>query len=204
MGSPVINLSSRTITEDELTLLSKGLSFCPMGAFNDFEVEMYKFERSLKLRQFFSPQQPSNPKLTSRDTQFKLKSDFIPSGQFPTIETFIKTVKYDVRTNNTNNRRRLNLNSKEREALKTLRGDNSIITKHADKGGAIVVMDYDEYRKGMLSMLSDVESYTVTTHSNMRSACTRIKQTIDLGRTSGWVTDKMADFLYDDTAQIPL
>ena len=50
----IINLSSKTLTED-INVLNKGLSFVPTNSVNEFDVEvdMFKFFRNVKLREFF-------------------------------------------------------------------------------------------------------------------------------------------------------
>ena len=51
----IINLSSKTLTEDHINVLNKGLSFVPTNSVNEFDVEvdMFKFFRNVKLREFF-------------------------------------------------------------------------------------------------------------------------------------------------------
>ena len=52
-----------------------------------------------------------------------------------------------------------NITKLEREALETLRNDNSIIIKEADKGSAIVVWDREDYCKEAEGQISDPEVY---------------------------------------------
>ena len=47
----IINLSSKTLTEDHINVLNKGLSFVPTNSVNEFD--MFKFFRNVKLREFF-------------------------------------------------------------------------------------------------------------------------------------------------------
>lgn len=74
------------MTAFENQFLSKVLSFCRTNNFNSFlfEVEMFHYERMLKLKQHFSATADNSP---SRIYPFKLKSNFIPPGMFPSIES---------------------------------------------------------------------------------------------------------------------
>ena len=47
----------------------------------------------------------------------------------------------------------------ERNAIKTLANNDSIIIKKADQGGAVVIMDKENYKKIVETMLSDTEHY---------------------------------------------
>ena len=47
----------------------------------------------------------------------------------------------------------------ERNAIKTLANNDSIIIKEADKGGAVVIMDKENYKKIVGTMLSYTEHY---------------------------------------------
>lgn len=52
----IINLSSSVLSKDEMTLLSRGLSFCPAtGGFSEFEImkDLDNFARNLRLREYF-------------------------------------------------------------------------------------------------------------------------------------------------------
>jgi hypothetical protein len=52
-----------------------------------------------------------------------------------------------------------NISLAEREALKTLKEDDSIMVLPADKGRCTVVMKKDEYRKKITAMLEDTTTY---------------------------------------------
>ena len=61
------------------------------------------------------------------------------------------------------NLRYSNLTREERKALQTLKNDNSIVIKGADKGSAVVVWDREDYLKEAASQLSDKEVYEEVT-----------------------------------------
>lgn len=153
---------------------------------------MFKFERTLKIKQYFH----TVPKTISTRsvTPFKLKSKFFPPGHFHSIDSFIRTIKHDVR-NNVFNKTNTNLSPDEFIALRTLKEDKSIIIKPADKGGAIVVMDYVDYKEGMTAMLSDTTSYVVLKQNPVPSIRNALNSLINLGRLNSWLSDITAEFL---------
>lgn len=162
---------------------------------------MFKFERSLKLRQhFFSQPTCVNP----QKSQFRLKSDFVPPGQFPSITTFIQTVKYDTYKTAKRGRFCPNTSLSERKAILDLIHDNTIIIKPADKGGAIVLMDYVDYRKGILSLLADENSYQESNFSSLRASHTGIKTLVDIGVANSWLHEKEAEYLFDPYPRTPV
>ncbi|MEE6507204.1 hypothetical protein FKM82_024652 [Ascaphus truei] len=56
MDTLVVNLSDYTLNQCEMSVLARGPSYVPTTLFNDFdlEVDLFKFERVLNLKSFFS------------------------------------------------------------------------------------------------------------------------------------------------------
>ena len=87
----IVNLSSHSLTDTEISVLSKGLDFCPTPGAPDIGniiQDLDAFKRRTRLQLFFSG---SNQDPTERYTQsgvpfehksFKLKSSFNPVGPF--------------------------------------------------------------------------------------------------------------------------
>lgn len=162
---------------------------------------MFRFERMLKIKQHFH----TVPKaISSRSvTPFKLKSKFFPPGHLRSIDSFIQTIKHDVRKN-VSNKTYTNLSPDEFIALRTLKEDKSIIIKPADKGGAIVVMDYADYREGMTAMLADTTSYVELHQNPIPSIRNALNSLINLGKLNSWLSDNTAEFLYNEHPRCPV
>lgn len=190
----MINLSSRILTEAEQKLLSKGLSFCPTTKMNNFtfETELFKYERQLKICEFFKNDSKA---IGNPVRQFRLKSQFIPAGQYGSIEAYIKSIRADVLDIQKNKKLRYNLSQDERSAIKSLKEDVTILVKPADKGGAIVVMNYSDYRTGMLDMLSDTASYAEIKQNPTSLIQRKIEQYVEMGLTNQWINADVAAFL---------
>ena len=183
----VINLSSKSLTEDEITLLSKGLTFCPTPGEPDFGqiwTDLKSFFRKLRLKQHFAQDKnesfSSNANFSTQDTQsdeyddrtdhdkeidkkFKASSNWEPKGD-QTLETFIQAVTNDFGKMSPMRPRHSNLTDSESKSLKALKEDQSIVIKKADKGSAVVVMDGPDYVREAERQLSDQNFYLSTTH----------------------------------------
>ena len=141
----VINLSKRVLSEDEISLLSKGLKFCPTPRDLDrgkIKTDLEQFGRRLRLRWFFREEErgfETNP--------FRPKSTFSPPKDDVAIEVYLSRVEEEILSISEHGKNYSNLTEPEQEALRNLKEDDSIIIKQADKGSGVVVWDRDDYLK---------------------------------------------------------
>lgn len=109
----VVNISSFPLTVVQRTLLSRGLSFCPVANTDWFklEVDVQRFFRSLRLKSFFSSDRTvfsSGNDLTATDNENKgsvyegkslglcVKSRFSPPHDNPIVETYVQLVQKEL------------------------------------------------------------------------------------------------------------
>ena len=71
-----------------------------------------------------------------------------------------------------------NITSTERQALKSIKEDASIVILPADKGRATVVMDKVAYEEKVQTLLSDTTTYTPLTKDPTSEFQTKIARTI--------------------------
>ena len=173
----VVNLSSKQLDNDTITLLSKGLTFCPTPGEPDFGQiwsDLESFFRRLRLKYHFNNEdslpedyfiEPST-ELNEFDTlieqKFRCKSTWKPPQGDHALEAFIQAVTEDFGKMKPIKCHDNNLSKQERLALKDLQNDTNIVIKKADKGAAIVIMDRDDYVKEATRQLSDPKFYTTT------------------------------------------
>ncbi|XP_068099729.1 uncharacterized protein [Hyperolius riggenbachi] len=188
-----------------MAVLAKGLSFCPTAKFNAFqlEVDLFRYERLMKLKQFFHNRSISSQSL-EQSTKFKLKSSFTPPGTFPSIETYIKSVKFDIQRNQQMIPTRNNLTRRERTCLQDLKNNDRIIIKPADKGGAVVIMNYQDYSSGIRAMLADSTSYTCIQSDPTPSTLRKLHGLLDLAISNRWISDKEYEYLLPKFPQRPV
>ena len=103
-----VNLSSYPITNTEISVLSKGLSFCPTpGApgIGNIVQDLDAFKRKTRLQLFFSGtnQDPIEKSIQSggpfEHKSFKLKSSFNPVGPFQ-LESMFYSIEQDLHRQN--------------------------------------------------------------------------------------------------------
>ena len=151
----VINLSKRDLSENEISLLSKGLNFIPTCNKVDvarLKLELELFGRMLRLKWHFRDDKrdiPINP--------FKTKSTFNPRNKDAAIEIYLSSLEekiLKIEKDKFNN-----LTKGEWDALYNLKNDKTIMIKGADKGAAVVVWDREDYIKEAENQLGDTNIY---------------------------------------------
>ena len=170
----VVNLSNVSLTKDQISVLSKGLNFCPSPGENDpglLRADLDSFHKRLRLSARFNDEDELTPSQApvysaiTHDTEpfkhrkFKMPSSFNPQG--PTnLEAMILANEHAL------NHRcvqqypvRDNLTHGERLAIQQLKNNNNIVILPADKGSAVVVQNLTDYLKEGKKQLSNEAFY---------------------------------------------
>ena len=154
----VHNISSRHLTKDEESILSKGLQFC-------IETKMknpIEFKTDIELMAFNILKQLHPPGTTSLNGSL---SQRIQSA----VNQFLKVNK---------KKRTMNINKNELKALKELVRDKSIVLMKADKGSSCVVMDKKWYKSKVEKLLSSGNSFIKMNDQDERGNPNTIEQVI--------------------------
>jgi predicted GIY-YIG superfamily endonuclease len=135
----VYNISSRPLTDDEESILSKGLQFCIETKIKntiEFKTEIEMMAFSI-LKQLYKPDETSlNSCLT---------------------ECIHRAADQSLKINK--NKKIINVNKNELIALKSLLKDQNIVIMKADKGSACVIMDKEHYKSKVGELLSTGTSF---------------------------------------------
>ena len=96
--------------------------------------------------------------------KFRANSTFNPKNKDVIIETYLgyieeKLLDIDIPTDNFNN-----LSKGERDALYSLKYDNTMVVKGADKGSGVVVWGREDYLKEVHNQLFDKDVYEEVTN----------------------------------------
>ncbi len=202
----VVNVSKHRVTGPELSVLRKGLTFCPTPGepdMGELRRDLDRFHRNLKLKSHFSKSQNKDERWSkqlsktglmgagtvslrgsSSSGQISLSNfgpfshpDFTPPSNFIlenipyTIEAFVAVNELQSARTETRSPTRQNITREERQALRDLQSNKSIVIKKADKGSAIVIQDIEDYQAEGYKQLSDdmyykkVESDLTMEHS---------------------------------------
>ena len=159
----IFNLSSVDLSEAEIKLLSKGLSFCPTPHKVDwieFKADVEDFSRRLRLKnikEYFHGRELSQ--YISDSNPFKKKSTWTPDKDRDLgLELFIQLLKNYI-LNSKPSKIADNISKSEREALQTLINGTDIVIKPDDKGKATVILNTDDYKKECYRQLNDSKFY---------------------------------------------
>ena len=163
-----INLSSYVLDNAEISLLSKGLSFCPTPGPLDMAVAMDdvdKFHRSLRLSSRFGETETLGTSWGPEEGQpfshrkFRPPSSWQPRGP-PFLESFIiSNLTAANKLPATLHKHKSNLSQAEKEALSKLASNRNIIIKPADKGSGTVILNKNDYIFEANRQLSDCNFY---------------------------------------------
>ncbi|XP_053546886.1 uncharacterized protein LOC128638774 [Bombina bombina] len=188
----VFNISSRPLSQSETSLLNKGLSFVPTTKFNSFDtyIDIQKFGRNLRLKEFYKTD-------SSEITPFRTPGAFDPRSQNPSITAYTNYLS-QVSKNIPKRRRMDNLTKDERQALKSLTEDTTIVIRPADKGGAVVVMDLQQYRSELLGQITDQKTYRILQTDPTNQLKRYIDEKLDRWCEMGSITIQEQKFLKRD------
>ena len=102
------------------------------------------------------------------------------------------------RRNNTvlvNSSTKNNLSILERESLKNLRNNNSIVIKPADKGGSTVILNKDSYLREAYRQLNDTKYYMKLDRPIYKNNISKLNSVLDNMWKKNLITRKQYNFL---------
>ena len=216
--SLVVNLSDYTLNEHEISILSKGMKFCPTPGepnFGALREDLDHFHTRIKRKLFFSNlpvDEENNPTGSGnqhndddafKDSKFKEASKWKPPP-IVNLEIFCRQNEYDLLKHKVPPNKFHNLTKPEKDAIKSLMSNKNIVIKPADKGGAVVVMNVTDYINEGLRQLTDAKFYIETeidlTHTHTLDINTFLDKLLDERE----IDDKCHQFLHIDKERTSL
>ena len=173
----VFNLSHRKLSKAKVSLLSKGLKFCPTPNTIDKSIlkqDLEKFGRKLRLKWHYH-----NDNRIFDPNTFKPSSKFNPPKSDAAIELHLDLLEEKLLNLGPIKHKYSNLTREERKALYDLGNDTSIIIKEADKGSVVVIWDKEDHLKEAEEQLSWKEMYEEVTddrHDAVASGRVKLKR----------------------------
>ncbi len=164
-GNTVINLSNEDVPDAVFVFLSKGLGYVPAKRvdFQDLKYDMTEFIRKLEWKAFFQ----ANPELANNDSSGDMHRDIKVSGfthpsfTSPLLDE-VKTKLFGWIANHTPLKPKPNLSPLEFRGRKWLmdkiKGKTLFVTK-ADKGGAILIMNFADVKAAVENELFDTNKF---------------------------------------------
>lgn len=188
----IVNLSSRTLSDTEISLLSKGLAFIPTPNKKtaDYTDPVNQLARTLRLRYFFR----NNNNTTRINTPFRKKSTWMPPAADKEIEEYIKNIPTKLAKVKSNNIRP-NTTKQEWTALKALAVDDTIIIRTADKGSCVVVENRAEYIENGEQHLANRDIYCPIDNDPTLELCKSTNNYITGIYNKGYLSEHMKNYL---------
>lgn len=137
------------------------------------------------------------PNQLTTPVNFKITEKRDPSGQFPPeilaldkdLRRFISNLDLKIPFQN-------NITQGERQAIKELKQNKSIVVKKADKGSTIVVLDRKQYIQEVESQLSSTLHYRKLSEPITPKITYKFNEILDTMLHKKLITRKLRDFLY--------
>ena len=185
----VTNLSGSELSEDELSLLSKGLGFIPARGVPTTQVmaELREWERLMRLREFWHNNSGGErDRREAIDDQLKKSNWTPPKGRDPSLDLYIEEVTKDILAS-LSSRRERNLSRGEEEALKRLPDDDKIVIRPADKGSGIVFLNSEDYWHRLQEEVGDSSTYRQTEGEQTKAVSKKVKALADRLLSKGYI-----------------
>jgi hypothetical protein len=204
----VVNLSDKKLNDYEFSLLNKGLGFVPSHFRPNLDVltkDIVRFERRLQIHYFFSNEGEidNNQGFNRCRESFVPVSTWVPPRPNLQISKFCLELKKGI-LKILNTVPICNLSAKERKFMHSLKKDDSVVIKKADKGGGIAVLNTSDYVDKVSQMLNDSKVYSKL--NNMDAISTKEQADIILLNLfrRGRITHKQFSFLTDFIPRNPI
>ena len=217
--TPVIhNISGITLSDPELTILEKGLNFCPSTdklKKDELLDDIFNFCRNMRLKEHFSNDneniiQPNNPNINERcPMKTKHRNPYYnpPMNTSPNLEKYIACIKSEIsELVNQPNKHPSNLTPLERNTLKSIANRNDITIKRADKGGKVVVMETSSYITECKKQLDNEHFYTKLDNDPTMEISATIHEELSRMHSKEMIDKKEYGLLKEhlDTPRIPI
>ena len=197
-----MNLSKHKFSIPQFQLLNKNLNFCPTPGNYDstaFKHDIKKFTRKIKLKAHFATTNSEDQTNEQTQKEFYIRnpnSTWEPTKNHHTIKSFIEAVNNDIDNLPQNNsKRKYNLTKAERKALEELRDRSDLVITNADKGGAVVIQDTENYIKEANRQLNDTTFYKKCEIDLTNIHCEKVNQTVEHFKKSNLIPEKIASML---------
>uniref|UniRef100_A0A803JB72 Reverse transcriptase domain-containing protein n=1 Tax=Xenopus tropicalis TaxID=8364 RepID=A0A803JB72_XENTR len=97
-----------------------------------------------------------------------------------------------------------NLSPAERRAIKTLKEDTSLVIRPADKGGAIVLLDYAYYKQEILGQLADTQMYRSLPCDPTSKFKRELDAILSVALNAGWIDKDTFPYMHNDYPRTPI
>lgn len=192
------NLSSYTLTPDEISVLSKGLGFCPTPTVTDkfaLHMDTLRYIRKLRLSYHFHEYPSEDQSIETR--RFKEKSAWTPRpGHNHALDIYCNLIEHEITNLPTESKKvATNITPGERRAIINLKNNRTIVIKPADKGGCIVIQDLRDYKNEAHRQLRDYNTYQRLTKDETMDRAKQINEKLKEEWSAGNISEDEYNYL---------
>ena len=191
-GNEIVNLSTHHLTKAENDLLERGLKFVPSPD-NMTHSPLLKaasdFGRRMKLIKFFHYKKRIAENFTLK-SNWEPPDKNIPKDILKPLSEMINEIR-----NLPTPKAKPNLELQERNAIKSLQNDDSIVIKKADKGSATVIMDKTDYIFECTRQLANGFHYEKIDTSRQAETAEKITEILKEMNTKELISNKQLMYL---------
>ena len=162
----------------------------------------------MRLKEYFGNDDNDNTytELDNDNTNRKPSNWTSPPGRDQALEYYLNGVERAILQHTPNNMLRSNITRLEREAIKWLKGDNSIVIFQADKGAAVVVQNRKDYLAEAYKQLNGTDENGNKVYEHVATDPTsdfviRPKEAVQEAISKGVINTDTADYLLMENAQ---
>ena len=154
-------------------------------------MDVEEFGRQIKLRLFFKDDEQDFSNIPA----FRVPSTWTPAINEVELEVYLSILEEELMGIGERGKNFSNLSEQEREALKSLVNDESIVIKPADKGSAIVIWDREDYEKEAKRQLDDENVYEKVKKGPVTEVNKKISKVLNYMLKSKQIDKKVRSFL---------
>ena len=201
----VINLSSTILTEDQQRVLSLGPKFCPTPRSLDTQQlneDVQEGCRKLRLKEIhYDPEKPS-----SEPPKFYKPSGYSPSrGRDSGLDAYCDTLQTYTENYISTTHHRNNMKKSDRKAMQELRTmvqTRQVRISTADKGGAVVVQNLEDYLSEADRQLSNQNHYRAVTHNPTVQIAKQSNEIVNSLHSQGHIDTHTHNWALTDTKNV--
>lgn len=195
LGTSVVNLSDEKLTEDEISVLSKGLTFVPtplVGNLDSIKASVKSFNRKLKLQYFFG----ARDGMSATREEFTEPSNWDPPDDLipEKVHKVLQEIDENIESLRPSKDKR-NLSTRQISALKCLKAKRHLIIKKADKGSACVIMNKSDYLQEATRQLDNARHYRKIDEPIYPQTATEYKKLLQTLESKGCISTKQLQYL---------
>ena len=187
------------LSESEVSLLSKGLKFCPTPEKVDvyaLRKDIKNYIRRIRLKEYFHTDDDVGGDFSEIPEFRKKSTGWIPDrNRELAIEAYVESLERGLLSHDFDTAYQRNLSKDEQTALENLRCYEDIIIKQPDEGSAVVVMDKEAYLKEAMRQLDDKEVYQPLVKDPTKDMIKKINERIQKSYHQGNIDKETQQYL---------